>query len=74
MGKKIVFAFDGRRQPDPYHGRDDIAGLIRQSEKYGYEVVCTYDDVCFARAEITVLWRAELKKKDRTGLFIQRNI
>ena len=47
MGKKIVFAFDGRRQPDPYHGRDDIAGLIRQSEKYGYEVVCTYDDGLF---------------------------
>lgn len=47
MGKKIVFAFDGRRQPDPYHGRDDIAKLIAQSEKYGYEVVCTYDDGLF---------------------------
>ncbi|MEJ8734080.1 MULTISPECIES: 2-hydroxyacid dehydrogenase [Mediterraneibacter] len=47
MGKKIVFAFDGRRQPDPYHGRDDITSLISQSEKYGYEVVCTYDDGLF---------------------------
>ena len=47
MGKKIVFAFDGRRQPDPYHGRDDITQLINQSEEYGYEVVCTYDDGLF---------------------------
>ena len=47
MGKKIVFAFDGRRQPDPYHGREDITSLIMQSEKYGYEVVCTYDDGLF---------------------------
>ena len=47
MGKKIVFAFDGRRQPDPYHGREDITSLITQSEKYGYEVVCTYDDGLF---------------------------
>lgn len=47
MGKKIVFAFDGRRQPDPYHGRKDITSLITQSEKYGYEVVCTYDDGLF---------------------------
>ena len=45
--KKIVFAFDGRRQPDPYHGREDITSLIMQSEKYGYEVVCTYDDGLF---------------------------
>lgn len=47
MGKKIVFAFDGRRQPDPYHGRDDISLLMNESCKYGYEVVATYDDGLF---------------------------
>lgn len=47
MERKIVFAFDGRRQPDPYQGRDDITKLISESEKYGFEVVCTYDDGLF---------------------------
>lgn len=45
--KKIVFAFDGRRLPDPYHGRDDISDLIEQCTEYGYEVVRTYDNGLF---------------------------
>jgi D-3-phosphoglycerate dehydrogenase len=47
MSKKICFAFDGRRKPDPYHGRDDIDSLIQVSEEYGYEIVRTYDDGLF---------------------------
>lgn len=30
MERKIVFAFDGRRQPDPYQGRDDITKLFQK--------------------------------------------
>lgn len=45
--KKIVFAFDGRRHPDPYQGREDISNLIEQCAAYGYEVVRTYDDGLF---------------------------
>ena len=45
--KKIVFAFDGRRLPDPYQGREDISNLIEQCSAYGYEVVRTYDDGLF---------------------------
>lgn len=47
MDKKIVFAFDGRRQPDPYKTREDIQKLINQCQTYGYRVVCTYDDGLF---------------------------
>ena len=45
--KKIVFAVDGRRLPDPYQGREDISNLIEQCSAYGYEVVRTYDDGLF---------------------------
>lgn len=45
--KKIVFAFDGRRLPDPYQSREDISNLIEQCSAYGYEVVRTYDDGLF---------------------------
>ena len=45
--KKIVFAFDGRRLPDPYQGREDISNLIEQCSAYGYEVVRTYGDGLF---------------------------
>ena len=42
-----MFAFDGRRLPDPYQGREDISNLIEQCSAYGYEVVRTYDDGLF---------------------------
>lgn len=45
--KKIVFAFDGRRLPDPYKDREDISKVIEQCTEYGYEVVRTYDDGLF---------------------------
>ena len=47
MTKKIVFAFDGRRLPDPYQGREDISNLIEKCTEYGYEVVRTYDNGLF---------------------------